>query len=238
MNNKDYKQLINYFTIFLALSSIACIMGVTRVILTKEVTFLFLVWNLFLCWVPFLISVVIYRSCVTSRIKNNKLFILILGLVWLLFFPNAPYMITDYIHFSYIDFLVPPENIYSSFAINNDFIIWYDFILFSLFIFTGFLIGLYSMFLIHTVLKEKFNNRTGWFFVLFIYLLSGFGIYLGRFLRFNSWDLFLDPLNLFSRIISIINSNSLMFTAMFGVFLFIVYLVFYKFIYRDVSSSS
>lgn len=223
-----YKKQINNSIILLVLSFIATILEVLRVVCTDNITFLFLIWNLFLCWLPYLIALCIYIVSVISRKNYSKVFLLILGFIWLLFFPNAPYIITDYIHFSYFDYFVPLQNGAINYIANADLSVWFDFIIFSTFIITGFLLGLYSIYLIHKVLILKTNKQISWVFVLAIFLLSGFGIYLGRFLRFNSWDIVTHPINLLKDIIGVINTNSISFSMMFGTFLFIIYLAFYK----------
>jgi uncharacterized membrane protein len=103
-----------------------------------------------------------------------------LGLLWLLFFPNALYLVTDFIHLGRVGGVS----------------IWYDLIMFLCFALAGLLLGLNSLFLMQTVVDERAGRLAGWLFVLVTVGLAGYGIYLGRFLRWNSWDVFTNPLHL------------------------------------------
>jgi uncharacterized membrane protein len=107
------------------------------------------------------------------------LVILLAILLWLLFFPNAPYILTDLLHLAHPRPDVP---------------LWFDMLLIIWFAWTGLLLGLVSLFLMHGIVIREFGRVIGWGFVLAVGILSGLGVYIGRFLRWNSWDLLLQPL--------------------------------------------
>jgi uncharacterized membrane protein len=172
-----YKKNRNHLLIVLALL-LASIISVTlvalRAIYSDQVRYTFLVWNLFLAWVPLLTAWVAYRW------QNRMLPLLFSGSMWLLFFPNALYLVTDLIHLRE-DGVVP---------------IWFDaFMIFS-FVLTGLLIGLLSLFLMQTIVSRRCGRLYGWVFVLSTLGMSSYGVYVGRFLRWNSWDIFAHPLTL------------------------------------------
>lgn len=134
-----------------------------------------------------------------------------LGL-WLLFFPNSPYIITDLLHLTG-HFNAP--------------ILWYDSVLFFLFALTGLLVGLYSLRIAHLTIKKIFGNTIGWLSVCISVSLSGFGIYLGRYSRWNSWHLFSKPNQLaFDIIQQLQNPFAIQLTLLFTTTLFMLYLVF------------
>ncbi|MCB8944912.1 MAG: DUF1361 domain-containing protein [Ardenticatenaceae bacterium] len=135
-------------------------------------TYIFLVWNLFLAWLPFLLALMAYE------LRQRLWLLLPLGSLWLLFLPNAPYMITDLMHL-HISKLVP---------------VWYDAIMIFSFALTGLLLGFLSLYLMQALVVRRFGWRVGWLFVVMILGLSGLGVYIGRFLRWNSWDVFTNPL--------------------------------------------
>lgn len=140
----------------------------------------FLLWNLFLGIIPFLIAFLID----IFYTKLNTFLFLVGSGIWLLFYPNAPYMISDLIH---VD--------------KNSSIVLYDtLIIFSLSILSLFF-GFYSLKLIYTILKKKINKKLAIFSIGACILLSSFGIYLGRILRLNSWDVFTKPLQTASTIL-------------------------------------
>jgi uncharacterized membrane protein len=145
-----------------------------RVHVTAQVTFVFLVWNMFLALIPYLVStlLVVYHE----RIRHSALIFLPL-MVWLCFFPNAPYILTDLFHLKQRQG-VP---------------YWYDLALILFFAWNGLMVGYASLFDIQTILSQRFNRVVGWLVAVASLALSGFGIYLGRYLRWNSWDVVSSP---------------------------------------------
>jgi uncharacterized membrane protein len=134
-----------------------------------------LVWNLFLAWIPFVLAVVVYDRWRRGRRATSSLWVL--GALWLLFFPNAPYIVTDFVHLER----------------TNDVPYWYDAVTVSAFAWTGVLLGFASLFLMQTVVRQWRGVATGWFFAGVALVLGSVGIYLGRFLRLNSWDAIEHP---------------------------------------------
>jgi uncharacterized membrane protein len=172
-----------------------------------------LVWNLFLAWLPYIISIIassVYRT-------NSKHWGVIFFLVffWLIFFPNAPYMVTDFYH------LVarPPVPM------------WFDISLIAIFAFTGCFLSIASLRSIHFIIEGYFGKFIGWLFALFALFLGSLGVYLGRFGRFNSWDIFFDPKSVIKEIAYNIlnpadNLGFVGFTVMFTSILLVFYLMF------------
>jgi uncharacterized membrane protein len=154
----------------LAVTLFAC-----RVYRSRNVTYVFLVWNLFLAWVPYLGSLWadhLYRS--QPRRWWRLLFP---GALWLAFFPNAPYIITDFFHLQERS-PVP---------------LWNDTGMLAIFAWTGLFLAVFSLRIMQRLVKRHLGSILSWLFVAVTLGLSGLGIYLGRFLRWNSWDLLLHP---------------------------------------------
>lgn len=143
-----------------------------RIQLSGSYYYSFLVWNLFLAFIPLLIS---WR--LNEGTPRWKLFAM--GFVWLLFLPNAPYLITDIIHLRPRHISVP---------------LWFDGLLLFAFAFAGNWMGLRSM--ERWMQHLKISTNTTWVIPAFFALgaLIGYGVFMGRILRFNSWDLFTRPL--------------------------------------------
>jgi uncharacterized membrane protein len=172
----QYKIIIG---LSLTLASLASIVLVClRYLHTQELTHAGLVWNLFLAWIPFLFSMIAYYYY--QKPKKNLLLIYVSTFIWFIFFPNAPYILTDFVHLSSRDG-VP---------------LWYDLILILSFALTGYFLGFLSLYLVHNVVREAFGKVTAWIFALFAIFSGSFGVYLGRFLRWNSWDVFVNPRSL------------------------------------------
>lgn len=136
----------------------------------RSSSFIFLSFNLILAWIPLLFALLIERQQ-----KPYLLPFLFAG--WLAFFPNAPYIITDLLH------LKPRHGVP----------FWYDTMLLYSFALTGLLVGMYSALLVYYRLKQTAPTWLARLSMLAIMFISGYGIYLGRFLRWNSWDLVTNP---------------------------------------------
>jgi uncharacterized membrane protein len=167
-----------------------------------HMTFLFLVWNLFLAWIPFLIS---------SGLKTLKHGAFLWLVPWLLFLPNAPYIITDLFH------LRPrPDAPY-----------WLDLLILSASAITGLMLGLKSLMQVERLLRMEVPLWFSRLSILGICLLTSFGMYLGRFQRWNSWDLATRPVDLLKDSLSLLTQTEpLGFTLGFGLFLAMAYAVF------------
>ncbi|WP_432662057.1 DUF1361 domain-containing protein [Wukongibacter baidiensis] len=218
----EYKKIIS--TLIL-ISIIGFIMIAFRIFRQGKITFAFLIWNLFLAWVPFMVSLIMSYINASKKYSVKKIItLLVLGFIWLIFYPNAPYIVTDIIHLSNYNYYAPLDY---TLGFNSSFIIWYDFILVMLFVFTGYIIGHISLYIVHKMIEEKYRKTVGWIFVFIVSILSGFAIYLGRFLRLNSWEIISNPVGLLKMILESINIESLKFTLMFGVFIFLIYMAMY-----------
>lgn len=199
--------------VLLGLTSLLCILLlVFRFYISENFNYRFLIWNLILAWIPLFFS----HKIKYENNQKNKWYMLILCVSWLVFFPNAPYIITDLIH------LKPKPGIP----------LWFDLLLIITFVWNGLLIGFISLMQIHQTILTKFSQKNCWGIISFILLLSGYGIYLGRFQRLNSWYIITHPFSLFSQIVrnfqsydNLIRTFSVTFS--FGIFLMISYATIY-----------
>jgi uncharacterized membrane protein len=204
----------------LTVTSILCaLLIVVRAHQVEYVQFRFLLWNLFLAWLPLLVSM--SALLLTRAAKGGGLAIglTLFGMAWLLLYPNAPYLTTDFIH------LIFSPNI-ARYDMNG-LLLWYDLVLFFLFSWCGLLLGYLSMRHFHSIVSHYMNAWIGWVFVLIVSFLGGFGIYLGRVFRLNSWDLLFSPFRLVEGILEGINAKSAIFTLLFGTFILIIYCTLY-----------
>lgn len=156
----------------LAASALCVALLEIRVHETGSSYYRFLIWNLTLAWVPFALAVAAY-----ARARGQvDLFVWVLIVPWLLFFPNAPYLLTDFIH---LDEGPAP--------------LWYDALMLSAFAWTGLLLGFGSLYLVQMILRRAFGKAIAWAGVLCALGLASVGVFIGRFIRFNSWDALLHP---------------------------------------------
>ena len=156
-------------------SAVTCAILAARIVRAERMTFLFLVWNLILAWMPYLFS--LWAALIQRRRPHAWWRLLLPGALWLLFFPNAPYLVTDFLHLRER----PPVPM------------WYDVGLLAAFAWSGFFLAVASLHVMQTLVRRVGGALVSWLFVLGAVGLSGLGVYLGRFERWNSWDLLLFP---------------------------------------------
>jgi len=208
------RDLLNPIGALVFASAAGCALLGTRILLTGHWRQLHLVWNLFLAWLPLLFALAAgwaLRDGLPRRWRFSAA-----ALAWLFFFPNAPYILTDLVH------LGPKSQ--GSF--------WIDLILILLFALTGLVAGFLSLYLMQRLVARRFGWPTGWLFVGAVAALSGFGVYAGRFLRWNSWDVVFNPLDLLADLshwlISVPTSpRAVIIPALFATLLFIAYTMLY-----------
>lgn len=188
------------------MSVVAVIFSLARLDLFGLANPLYLIWNLFLAWIPYIISLCFIKKDTSIR-RFISLFIF-----WLFFFPNAPYLVTDIIHI----------------VSNSSSSIWYDGLLFFFFGWIGLLLGMLSLFHIHQYFKNYFSYLISELIVFAICFVSSFGVYLGRFERWNSWDVFVNPVHLIKDSFYIstglaYTENPLLFVIVFTIFMYSAY---------------
>jgi uncharacterized membrane protein len=186
-----------------------------RVAYSRNLWYLFLAWNLFLAWLPMLSSLAVYNAF-KRRSRLSWLVVAGCALAWLLFFPNAPYLLTDFLH------LVP----------RSDAPLWFDLLLVVAFAWTGLFLGLVSLFLMQALVRRAAGGLASWAFALGALGLSGFGIYIGRFLRWNSWDVVVSPAGLLADLADAaqhpwLHARSFAFSGLFSLFLVAAYFMFF-----------
>lgn len=196
-----------------AASSVCVALVLLRVLWTGEPDYMFLVWNLALAWAPFVLAIAVYGS---YRHGASAAWLVAPGVAWLLFLPNAPYMVTDFVH------LPNGEGVP----------IWFDALALAAYAGTGLLLGFASLYLMQAVAARAVGDRIVWWCVVAVLSLSSVGIYLGRFQRLNSWDAVRHPRLIAAMIrerlqAPLDNPTLITVTLFFTVFLSVAYLLAY-----------
>jgi uncharacterized membrane protein len=211
----DSSRVIRFpVQVFLFASIISAVIAALRIGWTHDRHYLALIWNLFLAWMPLLLALQVHQR--HERGERGGWRFWGLGALWLLFFPNAPYIFTDLVHLT--DWF--------------QFHFWVDLSLFLLVALTGFLLGYMSLYLMQAIVARRLGSAAGWLFIVLVAGVSGFGIYLGRFKRWNSWDVVMQPLGI-TRSIGHLAAHplaepaSVAFSVLFTTFLFVGYLMLY-----------
>ena len=210
---KKYKNIISIFCLLAVASAISLFLAAVRISRSDSVRYSFLLWNLMLAWIPFLFAALAYTL---ANLRKRILYLLVFAsaMAWLVFFPNAPYILTDFQHLSYVTDGIP---------------VWYDVILIVWFAWTGLLLGVVSLHLMQDIIARMLGKTVSWFFVLGVTVQVGFGVYVGRFMRWNSWDTWNRPTALLLDIWEqvrhpLANKETFIFTIIFSALFLFVYL--------------
>jgi uncharacterized membrane protein len=176
----------------------SCLLVAARILHTGKFTFVFMPWNLFLAYVPYFISTTLTRMGpagshpLTRPDPRRSNFLKIAGLIaWLLFIPNSFYILTDLYHLAdgHRNIHVPE---------------WFDLILILSFAWNGLLLGVLSTRQVEKLLAPDASILGRWVLLYPIMWLNALGVYIGRDLRYNSWDIFTNPIDLLRDIIIMI----------------------------------
>ncbi|HJX70917.1 MAG TPA: DUF1361 domain-containing protein [Bacteroidales bacterium] len=170
-------------SLLVSIGAAVCLLA-ARIVYSQQFTFITLIWNLFLAYIPFFLSRTMKNN---YQLQKPGLLSLSIAFTWLIFFPNAPYILTDFFH------LQEREGVP----------LWFDLIIIALFAWNGLIIGFLSLKDMQQMIAIKYGEKYGWTFTLLVILLGSFGIYIGRYLRYNSWDVFLAPYSLTTDILKI-----------------------------------
>ncbi|GAB3746557.1 hypothetical protein GCM10028817_02610 [Spirosoma pomorum] len=204
------------------MTTVSLSLVVTRGVVTDNWWFfIMLTWNLFLAFFP--LGVVLILRDIRSSEDGPSWFqsgrLLVAGLLaWLAFLPNAPYIITDLFHIKSVQ---QP-------------LLWFDTMTIFMFAQTGLLAGLYSTLVVHRMIRPLLGSLVTWSVVLASQFLSGFGIYLGRFGRWNSWDVLAKPSSLFQAITQSYHDHlSIKLTLAYGFVLVVLYVCFHWYVDYD-----
>lgn len=174
---KEKKGKVSLGVILCASVLFSILLVAARILRTGSPLYVSLIWNLFLAWIPYGIAL-----CVVHRrhwFRHPLAFYLTVGF-WLIFFPNAPYLITDLFHLKQ-----QPEVP-----------LWYDLTLIFSFAWNGLVLGFVSLMHMEQEVQRRHGRRLALVFSWVVLALGAYGVFLGRYLRWNSWDLLVNPFSL------------------------------------------
>lgn len=193
-----FKQLVYSFTLF------SVTLLTYRIIKSDGLSYIFLAWNLFLALIPWWISEYLKQK-ETLQLKHIPL----LG-TWLLFIPNSPYILTDLFHLKPRPYLP----------------LWFDLVLVLSFALIGMLVFLKSLKDMFAILKAHVSSMLFTLLIPVVFWLIAFGLYLGRYLRFNSWNVVNHPFRLMRQSFDVLlEKDTIGFTLIFGVFMWFMYYI-------------
>lgn len=168
-------------TLLVASSVVALGVLALRFGLTGSTRFGFLVWNMFLAWMPLFVALLLPRVARSTAVGG-----VLLGFAWLMLWPNAPYIVTDVVHLQH-----PGTMPW-----------WFDAMLVALFATIALVVGLVSLHVVHRVATAHLGAAAGWIIVALSLPLGAIGVYIGRVHRFNSWDVLVDPMGIVRTLLS------------------------------------
>lgn len=169
----------DYFVLAIALSCLSSVfLLMLRVNATESLRYVFLVWNLLLALVPLFLA-----WFLVSRVKRfgwQRWQQIFLTIVWLSFSPNSFYLITDFVHLRE----------------TTEIGLFYDIVMLASFVVNGLLLGYLSVYLVHKEIIKRLPSGRSYLVIFAIFFLCSFAIYLGRFTRWNTWDIVFQPAGL------------------------------------------
>jgi len=157
------------------LTVVSIVLFVAGAVANRSLQFSYLIWNLFLAWLPLLIALWLLKMLQVRHWSSG--FMMVVTLFWLLLLPNSFYMISDFVHIQDV--------------LRHNLL--YDVVMFASFIFTGVLLGFSGLYMVHVELRKRVTLRSSSIVIGVVLLLCSFAIYLGRDLRWNSWDVLVNP---------------------------------------------
>lgn len=208
----DFRYLI-ISIVLTCLVSVGLLLG--RIIFSDSLRYVFLIWNLVLAIVPLLLAWwLVERLRTQSWLKWQQILITAL---FISFLPNAFYLITDFVHLRQ----------------TNEVNLYFDVVMLSSFVLNGIVLGFISIYMVHRELMKRLREQDALLVISVIFLLASFATYLGRFTRFNTWDILLRPAGLLFDVSDrFINPSRHTDTYVATISLFVVlsttYLVFYS----------
>ncbi len=188
--------------------------------------FNFMILNLSLVYIPFELSVIISNMKYKEK-KSNKLLYWVVFLLWLFFYPNAPYLITDFFHLGGLDYIDPMRD----YIFTSDPYVWKYFCYLSTGIIFGIGMGLLSLKLVYKSIRDITKKISSNMFIVVVAILSSYAIYIGRFLRLHTLDLIIYPFDTIKQMTSVFSSEFFYFMLYITIVQLIIYAV-WKFI-RD-----
>ena len=203
------KNRLNEAIFMVTLTLFCFCLSVFRYFYSDTKMFVFLNWNLFLAAISWILTTLFV---VKPKLCESKFCLFTLMGVWLLFFPNAPYILTDLFHLR-LNLAMP---------------VWFDLLLVLSFAWTGLLFGFLSLWDIEQFLSRFIKRKYITVLSIILLFLGSFGIYIGRYLRWNSWDIISQPFALMydigDRIINpFSHPRTWGMTILMGIFLNILY---------------
>jgi uncharacterized membrane protein len=209
---------INIPKSIIPLTILAVVLNVLRVIIWGKMSLIFILWNILLAFIPFFISFILLS--LSKEKKLSKIIFIIGFILWMLFIPNAPYIVTDFIHLGEIRSVPMIYDVFLIFSSAS----------------VGLMLGFHSFFHIEQIIKKKYSPRVTSLIMGLIMIIISFGIYLGRFMRFNSWDVFVNHTSLIKNVWKIFsqsttNTEVYLYT---GLFFFFLYLSYKAWIYSNI----
>ena len=185
-----------------------------RMLVTHSIYYIFLEWNLFLAFLPYFLSSQLSGKPLW---RKNRWLLLSVFFAWILFIPNTFYILTDLFHLGETG--AAP--------------LWYDLLLILSFAWNGMLMGILSVRQMEKIFQEKFRTGNEFVFLYPVMWLNALGVYIGRYLRFNSWDIVTSPFRLVTDILDLLlhpmlHKNAFAMVLTYSIFMTLMYLTLRK----------
>lgn len=198
------------------------------IIFVRNLKNIYMVWDLLIAWMPLEISY-FFKKVFTNknRKKYSQMLIILLSLIWIVSYPNAPYIITDLAYLNGNEYFeIVNSNIGGiKLILKNDLNMWMDFFYIFIGVWISSIISFVSLYINKQIIMEKYNNLFSWIFIFVVSIFSGFNIYLSRLEGFRSWSFIIAPYKTIVLISKNINNITFKFSMLFGGIIIIMYII-------------
>lgn len=175
MSKSKREQAKQVLLVLCISSAVSAALFLIRVLISDNIRYWFMFWNLFLAWLPVLFAFWLRLRLVKTRWLTWQN--IAITLLWLVFLPNSFYMVSDLIHLE----------------TTGEVMKLYDTAMMMSLIANGLILGYIATFVVHQELLKRLRDRWAHAIIGLVFLSCGFAIYLGRYLRWNTWDFLINP---------------------------------------------
>lgn len=198
------------------------------IIFVRNLKNIYMVWDLLIAWMPLEISY-FFKKVFTNknRKKYSQMLIILLSLIWIVSYPNAPYIITDLAYLNGNEYfeIVNSKIGGIKLILKNDLNMWMDFFYIFIGVWISSIISFVSLYINKQIIMEKYNNLFSWIFIFVVSIFSGFNIYLSRREDFRSWSFIIAPYKTIVVIFKNVNNITFKFSMLFGGIVIIMYII-------------
>lgn len=196
------------------------------IVFGKRLDNMYMIWNLLLAWIPLEISYFFKKVFGhKNRKKYSQTLIVLLSIIWVISYPNAPYVITELVYLNGNKYFELVNSKGTGVIFKNDLNIWKDFFYVFIGVWICSIISFVSIHINRKIIMERYNSAFSWIFLFLVAIFSGFNMYLSRIEQIRSWNIIINPYKTIVLIYKNINKLTFEFSMLFAGIIIIMYMI-------------